>query len=66
VEEIRKFIGADTLGYLSHNSLLKAVADEGRFCSACFTDRYPTDVAHEERQKELFGKSMVESSNSKS
>jgi len=66
VEEIRKFIGADTLGYLSHSSLLKAVADEGRFCSACFTDQYPTDVMHEERQKELFGKSEIELSRSKS
>ncbi len=66
VEEIRKFIGADSLGYLSLNSLLKAVADEGRYCSACFTDKYPTDVTHEERQKELFGKSLVVLSTSKS
>ena len=54
VEEIRKFIGADSLGYLGLESLLKAVDDRGRFCSACFTDRYPTEVAHKERQKELF------------
>src|SRR5437867_8171800 len=60
VEEIRKFIGADSLGYLSLDSMLNAVADEGRFCSACFTGHYPTDVTHEERQKELFGKNLVE------
>ena len=54
VEEIRQFIGADSLGYLSLEALLKAVDDRGRFCSACFTDRYPTDVTHKERQKELF------------
>jgi len=60
VEEIRRFIGADTLGYLSLRSLLESVEDNNRFCSACFTDRYPTEVMHEERQKELFGKKLVE------
>ena len=60
VEEIRKFIGADSLGYLSLESLLKAVEDNGRFCSACFTDVYPTDIVREDRQKELFGRDLVE------
>jgi amidophosphoribosyltransferase len=60
VEEIRKFIGADTLGYLSLESLMKAVEDNGRFCSACFTDVYPTDIVREDRQKELFAKDLVE------
>ncbi len=58
VEDIRKFIGADSLGYLSLEAMLESVADTGRFCSACFTDRYPTDIAHEDRQKELFGKRL--------
>ena len=56
VDEIRKYIGADSLGYLSLEKLLESVADKNSFCSACFTDRYPTEVIHEERQKELFGK----------
>ncbi len=60
VEEIRRFIGADTLGYLSLEALMESVEDNNRFCSACFTDTYPTDVVHEERQKELFGKKLVE------
>ncbi len=60
VEEIRKFIGADSLGYLSLDAMLDSVGDDGRFCSACFTDSYPTEVVHEERQKELFGKSLVQ------
>jgi amidophosphoribosyltransferase len=60
VEEICKFIAADSLGYLSLESLLEAVGDGSSFCSACFTDRYPTEVMHEERQKELFGKNLVE------
>ncbi len=60
VDEIRRFIGADSLGYLSLEAMLDSVGDDGRFCCACFTDRYPTDVVHEERQKELFGKSLVQ------
>ena len=60
VEEIQKFIGADSLGYLSLDSLLKAVGDENNHCSACFTDRYPTEVVHQERQKELFGRNASE------
>jgi amidophosphoribosyltransferase len=54
VEEIRAYIGADSLGYLSLPAVLKAVEDEGRYCSACFTDRYPTDIVHDKRQRELF------------
>ena len=45
VEEIRQYIGADTLGYLSLGNLRKAVGDtEGRFCMACYTASYPTAV----------------------
>jgi amidophosphoribosyltransferase len=60
VEEIRRFLGADTLGYLSLEAMLESVEDNNRFCSACFTDTYPMEVIHEERQKELFGKQLVE------
>ena len=55
VDDIRRFIGADTLGYLSLDAMLRAVGNGERFCCACFTDRYPTQVEKEERQKELFG-----------
>jgi amidophosphoribosyltransferase len=60
VEDIRKFIGADTLGYLSLKSMMEAVGNGERFCSACFTNRYPTQVVREEGQRELFGKQGVE------
>jgi amidophosphoribosyltransferase len=58
VEEIRSHIEADSLGYLSHEGLLKAVGDPvgNRFCSACFTGRYPVAVSQpEEWQLQLFG-----------
>jgi len=56
VSEIRKFIGADSLGYLSLDAVLKSVGDNNNFCSACFTDRYPTDVVNDDRQQSLFSK----------
>ena len=44
-EEIRKFLGADSLGYLSLGGLREAVGDqEGKFCSSCYTGVYPTDL----------------------
>jgi len=45
VEEIRQFIGSDSLGYLSLDSLRRAVADtEGKFCTSCYTGSYPTEL----------------------
>ncbi|HMD43300.1 MAG TPA: amidophosphoribosyltransferase [Candidatus Acidoferrum sp.] len=44
-EDIRKFLGADSLGYLSLGGLKQAVSDrEGRFCTSCYTGVYPTDL----------------------
>jgi amidophosphoribosyltransferase len=45
IEEIRRFLGADSVGYLSLDSLRSAVGDtEGRFCTSCYTGVYPTDL----------------------
>jgi amidophosphoribosyltransferase len=45
VEEIRRFLGADSLGYLSLKSLREAVEDtEGKFCTSCYTGSYPTEL----------------------
>jgi amidophosphoribosyltransferase len=47
VEEIRKFVEADSLGYLSRASLRKAVADDKHeFCYACYTGDYPTELVN--------------------
>jgi amidophosphoribosyltransferase len=46
VEEIRDYIGADSLAYLSLEGLKKACG-EGRpnsYCTACYTGNYPTDI----------------------
>ena len=48
-EEIRAYIGCDSLGYLSHDGMLAAAdaspgSEQGRFCSACFTGVYPVPI----------------------
>ena len=47
-EEIRDYVGADSLGYLSHEGLLKAVnGEKNDFCMGCFTGKYPIPVQME-------------------
>jgi amidophosphoribosyltransferase len=44
-EEICKFLGADSLGYVSLPALRQALSDtEGKFCTSCYTGVYPTDL----------------------
>ena len=44
VEEIRDYMGADTLAYLSMNGLLEAVGDRHpNYCTACYTTNYPVE-----------------------
>jgi amidophosphoribosyltransferase len=59
VEEIGRYIEADSLAYLTHDGLLKSVDDsEGRrHCTACFSRRYPVAVSvPSESQMRLFEK----------
>jgi amidophosphoribosyltransferase len=43
--EICKFIGADSLGYVSLAGLKQAVNDtKGDYCTSCYTGVYPTDL----------------------
>ena len=41
VEEIRKMVGADTLGYTDLKALDEAIGLPGKLCMACLTDKYP-------------------------
>lgn len=45
VDEIRDFIGADSLSYLSLDGLKKACGDGEKtsYCTACYTGSYPTN-----------------------
>jgi amidophosphoribosyltransferase len=45
VEEIRRHVGADTLGYLSLGGMIRATGvSEGALCTACFTGDYLVPV----------------------
>jgi amidophosphoribosyltransferase len=45
VEEIRKFIGADSLGYLSMQGMIEASGlDPNSVCLACWNEDYPTRI----------------------
>jgi len=42
LDEIRKYIGADSLGYLSREGLVRSVgAGGGKYCTSCYTGEYP-------------------------
>ncbi len=61
IDGIRRFLEADSLGYLSLENLRAGVSDtDGRFCSSCFTGSYPTapvqlEVKHKSQQEEESG-----------
>jgi amidophosphoribosyltransferase len=46
VEQIRQYIGADSLSYLSLDGLKKACRDGEKttYCTACYTGKYPTNL----------------------
>ena len=46
IEEMREFIGADSLAFLSLDGMMRAVgsADGSGYCNACFTGDYPISV----------------------
>lgn len=47
IEDIRQYLDADSLGYLSIQGLLESVGDPdgAKYCTACYTGRYPTRIA---------------------
>ncbi|MFQ5489731.1 MAG: amidophosphoribosyltransferase [Phycisphaerae bacterium] len=45
VEQIRKYLGVDSLHYLSHQGMLECVRMAGpQYCTACFSGDYPVTV----------------------
>jgi amidophosphoribosyltransferase len=48
VDEIRRYLGAESLGYLSLEGMLKATgSDPAQFCHACFTGNYRVGIVPE-------------------
>ncbi|MBU3195276.1 amidophosphoribosyltransferase [Clostridium algidicarnis] len=44
IEEIRKEIGADSLGYISEEGVVKSFGEKEGFCLGCFSGIYPVDT----------------------
>ena len=53
VEDIRKIIGADSLGYLQLNRLPELIDDKFKICTGCFTGKYPLDPPEEDIRGEF-------------
>lgn len=47
IEEIREYIGADTLSYISLEGLYRALGQDCGFCTACLNDCYPIAIPSE-------------------
>ncbi|MBI4666010.1 MAG: amidophosphoribosyltransferase [Nitrospinae bacterium] len=57
VEDIARFLGVDSLAYLSMEGMLTAVPGrEGDFCKACFSGDYPVTTPAIEAQLAIFDK----------
>ena len=57
IEEIRKYITADTLGYISMDGIQKVVPYRMNYCAACFDGAYPVPFPGEKKlQLGLFDK----------
>jgi amidophosphoribosyltransferase len=49
IEEIREFLEADSVAYLSLEGLMTAVGrDKSSYCSSCYTGRYPVEIPRDE------------------
>jgi len=54
LEEIRRFLDADSLAYLSMEGLFAFTKGQGgTFCDACFSGNYPVALADEPRTRQL-------------
>jgi amidophosphoribosyltransferase len=54
IEEIREYLGVDSLGYLSIDGMLSVVPQpREHFCAACFDGVYPVAVGEKERRKAM-------------
>ena len=53
INEVRDFIGADSLAYLSLEGLLSAFNHPGDYCVGCFTGKYPAATTEAHTKKAL-------------
>lgn len=58
VEEVREYIGADSLAFLSTKSLMKS-GDRKEMCMACFDGHYPTDLYLTDENSTLYKRYQI-------
>lgn len=49
IDEIRDYLGVNSIGYLSLEGMMQAVSTGGPFCDACFTGNYPSPLTDREK-----------------
>jgi amidophosphoribosyltransferase len=49
LEEIRKYLQADSVGYLSLEGMMQAVGERAGYCSSCYTGHYPIEFPRDQR-----------------
>ncbi|MCA9695419.1 MAG: amidophosphoribosyltransferase [Myxococcales bacterium] len=54
-DEVARYITADSVVYLSHAGLMKAVRETGEqvYCNACFTGEYPVQIVTQPTRRQL-------------
>jgi len=53
VEDMRKYLGVDSLGYLSIEGMVSSARElEGQFCTGCFSGCYPDEELNKNGEKE--------------
>jgi amidophosphoribosyltransferase len=56
VEEMRKYLGVESLGYLSIEGMVAAARElEGQFCTGCFSGEYPDEELNKPRDQLQLG-----------
>jgi amidophosphoribosyltransferase len=59
IEEIRKYVTADSLSYLSLEGLRSVFPNPDEYCAACFDNQYPVALSDKSKQLDLFNPSML-------
>jgi amidophosphoribosyltransferase len=50
LDEIKRYLQADSIGYLSLEGLMAAVGTSGnQYCSSCYTGQYPVEFPRDEK-----------------
>jgi amidophosphoribosyltransferase len=58
VEQVREYIGADSLAFLSTEALMKS-GDRKEMCMACFDGNYPTDLYQTDEEESLYKRYQI-------